>query len=213
MTALRSLTFSRGPKFLNRKNSVNPSTGRENPQQTLSLSLPTSSLIGEASLLHGGRTLSHVNISLSSCIWHLTPHPHIAAFTKDCRIVAHTSVAAAALLPRTSPEGELYYRFEYDVILLFGLTELQAQISWLENVRISSFCTASTSTNSLKTYRVSKKGMIQIKLPEKSPDKPWMRQGPCVDSLRGRIDSLNIEFLVIVATTHFGDGTKQSSVA
>lgn len=34
----------------------------------------------------------------------------------------------------TSPQGKTYYRVEFKVILLFGLTELKAQISWLEDV-------------------------------------------------------------------------------
>ncbi|KIM58504.1 hypothetical protein SCLCIDRAFT_128105 [Scleroderma citrinum Foug A] len=62
-----------------------------------------------------------------------------SAFMPNCRILADTSAAAAALLPKKSPEGKTYYHIDFDVILLFGLTELKAQISWLENVCTSLF--------------------------------------------------------------------------
>ncbi|KAI6139333.1 hypothetical protein BKA82DRAFT_3988626 [Pisolithus tinctorius] len=43
-----------------------------------------------------------------------------------------------SLQPRRRPYGSgIYYTLNYDVIMLFGLTELKAQISWQENVR---FC-------------------------------------------------------------------------
>jgi len=100
-------------------------------------------------MLHAGKTLNpvNINISLQAGIWYLTPC--IAAFTQNCQIFADTSVAAAALLPKKSPEGKTYYCIDFDVILLFGLTELKAQISWLENVRTSLFC-ACVITNMLK---------------------------------------------------------------
>ena len=63
--------------------------------------------------------------------------PLVASSTEQCRILADTSVAAGALRPRQFEE-KTYYRLDYDVILLFGLTELKAQIGWLENVCISS---------------------------------------------------------------------------
>jgi len=37
--------------------------------------------------------------------------------------------------PRTDgTNGEKYYEWHFDVILLFGLTELKAQVAWMENV-------------------------------------------------------------------------------
>ena len=38
-------------------------------------------------------------------------------------------------IPKFTGKGS-YYRVDYDVILLFGVTELQAQIAWKENVSI-----------------------------------------------------------------------------
>ena len=35
----------------------------------------------------------------------------------------------------TNPSGRQYYKVVYDVILKFGLTEFQAFVSWIENVR------------------------------------------------------------------------------
>ena len=39
------------------------------------------------------------------------------------------------LLPQRKATGNgSFYRFDYDIILLFGMTELKAQIAWKENV-------------------------------------------------------------------------------
>ncbi|KAF9234835.1 hypothetical protein BU15DRAFT_78668 [Melanogaster broomeanus] len=59
--------------------------------------------------------------------------PH--SFTKLCTVHADTSKVIKSLWPRRSkhsPTGN-YYTIRCDVILLFGLTELKAQISWMEN--------------------------------------------------------------------------------
>ena len=51
-----------------------------------------------------------------------------------------------------SVQGKTYYRLDYDVILIFGLTELKAQIGWLEKVWISLLC-AYLSTNLLQNIQ------------------------------------------------------------
>ncbi|KAG6332939.1 hypothetical protein ID866_6155 [Astraeus odoratus] len=56
------------------------------------------------------------------------------SFKELCTIRADVSRAANALCPQTSPDGNTYYQIAFDVIILFGLTELKAQISWMENV-------------------------------------------------------------------------------
>jgi len=39
------------------------------------------------------------------------------------------------LPPLSKPSGKgIYYRVDYEVILLFGLTELKAMVAWKENV-------------------------------------------------------------------------------
>ncbi|KAH7883409.1 hypothetical protein F5I97DRAFT_1939180 [Phlebopus sp. FC_14] len=45
-----------------------------------------------------------------------------------------TSRLAHALQPQRTRDGTTYHVISFDVILLFGLTELKAQISWVENV-------------------------------------------------------------------------------
>lgn len=45
-----------------------------------------------------------------------------------------TTKLAAALPPKMTAERTTYYRLKYRVILLFGLTELKAQISWVEDI-------------------------------------------------------------------------------
>ena len=53
-----------------------------------------------------------------------------------CYIEADTSQISRMLQARrSSGAGKLYYTIEYDVILLFGLTELKAQVAWQEQVR------------------------------------------------------------------------------
>ncbi|KIJ17541.1 hypothetical protein PAXINDRAFT_167554 [Paxillus involutus ATCC 200175] len=57
------------------------------------------------------------------------------AFTTLCTVHANTSKIIGSLHPQQSehsPTG-VYYKIKFDVILLFGLTELKAQISWKEN--------------------------------------------------------------------------------
>ena len=54
-------------------------------------------------------------------------------YTKLCTIEADLSRAPILTLPKVKGEGS-FYRVDYDVILLFGMTELQAQLAWMENV-------------------------------------------------------------------------------
>ncbi|EIW80615.1 hypothetical protein CONPUDRAFT_125441 [Coniophora puteana RWD-64-598 SS2] len=55
-----------------------------------------------------------------------------ASFTRLCTVRADTSELAKSLRPRTAP-GRTYYELEFEVVLLFGLTELRAQISWRDS--------------------------------------------------------------------------------
>ena len=50
-----------------------------------------------------------------------------------CTIEADLSRAPILTLPKNSGNG-VYYSVDFEVILLFGMTELQAQIAWKENV-------------------------------------------------------------------------------
>ena len=59
-----------------------------------------------------------------------------ARFTPLCNVIADTSKIARSLHPQQAPEGGDYYCLDYDVVLLFGLTELKAQISWNDMVRL-----------------------------------------------------------------------------
>jgi len=55
-----------------------------------------------------------------------------ARFTKLCTIVANTSKLVHSLQPQVAPDGGVYFELDCEVILLFGLTELKAQISWMD---------------------------------------------------------------------------------
>jgi len=54
-------------------------------------------------------------------------------FSTLCTVTADTRQMAKLLKPRYGPNQVPYYRLHYKIILLFGLTELKAQISWMEN--------------------------------------------------------------------------------
>ncbi|KAL4068704.1 hypothetical protein V8B97DRAFT_1918464 [Scleroderma yunnanense] len=55
------------------------------------------------------------------------------SFTELCTIHADMSKVTSLLPQRRSKTGETYYSIHFKVILLFGVTELKAQLSWLEN--------------------------------------------------------------------------------
>jgi len=58
---------------------------------------------------------------------------NIENYTKLCTIEIDLSHLPLPPLTKSSGEG-IYYRLDYDVILLFGLTELGAMVAWKENV-------------------------------------------------------------------------------
>ncbi|KIJ08849.1 hypothetical protein PAXINDRAFT_88277 [Paxillus involutus ATCC 200175] len=64
-----------------------------------------------------------------------------ASFTKLCTVIADTSNLVNSISPQPSLGGGTYYSLDFDVILLFGLTELKAQISWEHLVCLSTFIT------------------------------------------------------------------------
>jgi hypothetical protein len=52
-----------------------------------------------------------------------------------CIVEADVSRLAMSLSPRSRPsDGRQYYVLHFDVVLAFGLTELTAQICWIDNV-------------------------------------------------------------------------------
>lgn len=57
-----------------------------------------------------------------------------ARFTTLCNVIGDTSTIAHSLRPQRAPGGDDYYCLDFDVVLLFGLTELNAQISWTDDM-------------------------------------------------------------------------------
>lgn len=51
-----------------------------------------------------------------------------------CTISVDLSKMGKALGPFKGSDGRLYYKANFDIILLFGLTELKAQVCWKEKV-------------------------------------------------------------------------------
>ncbi|KAK0222701.1 hypothetical protein EDD85DRAFT_860799 [Armillaria nabsnona] len=54
-------------------------------------------------------------------------------YTMLCCITADTREAVKALALQRRPDGKSYYTFHFDIIILFGRTEMKAQICWKEN--------------------------------------------------------------------------------
>ena len=55
-------------------------------------------------------------------------------FAGLCEVTADMTKLKSSTKPQTNNHGVRYYTLTYDIILLFGLTELKAQIAWMENV-------------------------------------------------------------------------------
>ncbi|KDQ59135.1 hypothetical protein JAAARDRAFT_192677 [Jaapia argillacea MUCL 33604] len=53
-------------------------------------------------------------------------------FETLCTVTADMSEAAHGLSPRIGKLGRLYYSINFQVVLLFGLTELKAYVAWME---------------------------------------------------------------------------------
>ena len=85
-----------------------------------------------------GNTLTIVRVVSQSFLCLLTFFPSEDNYTKLCTIEADFS--GVPLLPQPTATGRgTFYRIRYDIILLFGMTELKAQIAWKENVSGSKF--------------------------------------------------------------------------
>ncbi len=51
-----------------------------------------------------------------------------------CTVTADTMAVPKRRQPPRSAHGSHWYGLSFDIVLLFGLTELKAQIAWTENV-------------------------------------------------------------------------------
>ena len=60
-------------------------------------------------------------------------HCETDMFSTLCTVNADIAELVKTLRPQRGPRG-LYYRLEFDIILSFGLTELKAQVAWMESV-------------------------------------------------------------------------------
>ena len=50
-----------------------------------------------------------------------------------CTIEVDLSKLGHSLVPHRNKDGVEYYKASYEVVLLFGLTELKAQLCWKDN--------------------------------------------------------------------------------
>lgn len=52
----------------------------------------------------------------------------------SCRVIADASALARTLEQQANSDGSLFYSLHFDVVLLFGLTELKAELRWNHQV-------------------------------------------------------------------------------
>lgn len=78
------------------------------------------------------------------------------SYTSLCTIRADTSKLADSMQSQQLPGGGVYYSIDFCVVLLFGLTELKAQISWTENVRWSLFWSKDVLTSFSREEKLGK---------------------------------------------------------
>ena len=78
-----------------------------------------------------------MQILLTAC-----PSLHLDLYFELCTIEVDLShlwgTSNIQILPKPST-GRMYYKVRFDVVMLFGGTEIQAQLCWKENVRLTNF--------------------------------------------------------------------------
>jgi hypothetical protein len=55
-------------------------------------------------------------------------------FADLCKVTADITKLKGSIRPQTNHRGTKFFVTKFDVILLFGLTELKAQIAWTQSV-------------------------------------------------------------------------------
>ncbi len=60
--------------------------------------------------------------------------PRADDYSLYCSVTADTSIVAKSLHPQRRADGTYYYKLTFDVVMLFGMTELKAQLAWIEDV-------------------------------------------------------------------------------
>lgn len=55
-------------------------------------------------------------------------------FPDLCEVTADITKLKSSIRPQTNHRGTKFFIVKFDVILLFGLTELKAQIAWTQSV-------------------------------------------------------------------------------
>jgi hypothetical protein len=89
-------------------------------------------------------------------------------YVVECKVEADVSMVKRQYCTSTV-DGRLrdYCEIEFDVVLLFGLTELKAQIAYMENVSDSVFTAAlrhmTWLMSSFSVYRIRKRGMFDFR--------------------------------------------------
>ena len=130
------------PKFRRRRNSDSLIFGNQILQLIFELVIVLFIVTVEASRFHSGTTLIPVRV-------HHTNHFVLLAslmglylvdnYTKLCTIDVDLSRAPMVRRPKATGKGHIH-RVGYDVILLFGMTELKAQVAWKEKVSGPACC-------------------------------------------------------------------------
>jgi hypothetical protein len=126
-----SSCLCRTPKSRRRRSSE--SRISENPSRRTSSRVPLSpyGAIEVLLPLQSGKTSIHVSLCLKT-INYCFNEKYIENYTKLCTI--EVDLSHLPLSPRSKSGGGSFYRLDYDIVLMFGLTELKAVIAWKQNV-------------------------------------------------------------------------------
>jgi hypothetical protein len=82
----------------------------------------------------------------------------IDMYSAACSVNADVSALVHTLAPEIGKNGKKYLWVDAEIVLLFGLTELKAQICWKENVRLFPVLIILSLTST--PYRARKNGEV-----------------------------------------------------
>jgi hypothetical protein len=124
----------RARKFPRKKNSVANTSGKFMTGVSVPRLRKVLCAIAETRKILNGSTLIVVRVHHNRKLMLHWQDQIKENFSTLCTVTADTSQMAEGLSPSYDSDGVRYYITNFKVVLLFGLTELTAQISWIENV-------------------------------------------------------------------------------
>ena len=104
-----------------------------NPRMSSKYLLPPCCATEVLSSRPSGGTSTHVSIYSALKRRNITYFASIVNYTKLCTLEVDLSHLPLSPRPKYHGEGS-FYHVDYEIVLLFGLTELKAKLAWKEDV-------------------------------------------------------------------------------